>query len=69
MGAYRVVVVGAGGISNAWFPNLKKEGFDIAGVVDLDRDAAKKKVKEHGLDCPVSTSLAGMLKPYVKVCR
>lgn len=25
-----------GGISGAWFPNLKEEGVEVAGIVDLD---------------------------------
>ena len=29
------VVVGAGGISGAWFPDLKEEGVEVAGIVDL----------------------------------
>ena len=62
MSNHRVVVVGAGGISNAWFPHLKTEGFDVAGIVDINRAAAKNKAREHGLDCAVSTSLAGMLR-------
>ena len=62
MRTHRVVVVGAGGISNAWLPHLKNEGFEIAGVVDINREAAKNKIREHGLDCPASCHLAGMLR-------
>ena len=58
----RIVVAGAGGISNAWFPHLKTEGFEIAGIVDLNPEAAQNKAREHGLDCKTGTDLASMLK-------
>ena len=35
MASERVVVVGAGGISEAWFPALVAEQVDVAAVVDL----------------------------------
>ena len=37
----KTVVVGAGGISNAWLPVLKTAGVDVAGIVDLDPARAK----------------------------
>jgi len=62
MASERAVVVGAGGISGAWFRPLIAEKVDIAGVVDLDLAAAKGKIAEYGLDCPASTDLASTLK-------
>jgi len=57
----RAVVVGAGGISGAWFPPLKAEGVQVVGVVDLDVEKAKQRIKQFELDCKASKSLRGML--------
>jgi len=70
MKTYKTVVVGAGGISNAWFPHLKTEGFEVVGIVDINPEAAKAKKREHGLDCATGTGIASMLrrvKPEVVV--
>lgn len=53
----RVVVVGAGGISGAWFPPLKAEGVDVAAVVDLDLERAKGRIKEFELDAFATTDM------------
>jgi predicted dehydrogenase len=60
--AYRAVVVGAGSISGAWFPPLRAEKAEVAGVVDLNREVAERRVAEFDLDCPISTDLDGTLK-------
>lgn len=62
MAAERVVVVGAGGISGAWFPPLKAEGLDIVGVVDLSEERAKAQLAKHGLQAEVSSDLARTLR-------
>ena len=62
MAKYKTVVVGAGSISNAWFPKLIEEKVDIVGVVDLNLENAKKSIKEFGLTCSASSDLAGTLK-------
>ncbi|MCL1888305.1 MAG: Gfo/Idh/MocA family oxidoreductase [Kiritimatiellaeota bacterium] len=70
MNAPRTLIVGAGGITNAWIPHLKTEGFDIVGIVDLRVEAAKAKAAEHGLACAISSNLAYALrreKPEVVV--
>lgn len=59
---FKAVVVGAGGISNAWFPPLKDQGVEIAGVVDLNIDAAKARIAQHGVDCETGTDMAAMLR-------
>jgi predicted dehydrogenase len=59
--AETAVVVGAGGISNAWFNPLKKEGVDIRAVVDLRLEAAEKRIAEHGLAAEASTDLEAAL--------
>ncbi|NLF40907.1 Gfo/Idh/MocA family oxidoreductase [bacterium] len=61
MAQERVVVVGAGGIAGAWFPNLVKERVVVAGVVDLDVARAKKRIAEYGLDAPAGSDLRAML--------
>ena len=60
----KAVVVGAGGISGAWFPNLIREGVEVVGIVDINRDAAKEKVKRWELNNKpiISTSLKSVLK-------
>ena len=58
----RAVVVGAGGISGAWFPPLKAEGVDVVAVVDLDLERAKGRIAEYGFDAFASTSLKSALK-------
>jgi predicted dehydrogenase len=60
--AERAVVVGAGGISNAWFPPLAAEKVQVAGVVDLNIEAARRQIAKYGLDAIASTDLAKTLK-------
>jgi predicted dehydrogenase len=57
----KVVVVGAGGISDAWFPPLIEEQVEIAAVVDLRIEAARVQVAKYGLTAEASTDLAGAL--------
>ncbi len=45
----RVVVIGAGGISPAWFKPLKAEGVQVAAVVDLKPEQAAKRIAEFDL--------------------
>jgi len=61
MAGERAVVVGAGGISGAWFPPLKAEGVNIMAVVDLDIDAARRRIAEFELAARPSSDLAGTL--------
>ena len=61
---HRCIVVGAGGISSAWFPPLIEENVEIAAVVDLRLDAARQAVAEHGLRCEASTDLAAALAEH-----
>ncbi len=57
----RAVVVGAGGISNAWFPPLLHEQVEIAAVVDLRPDVAKAQIDKYGLPAEASDDLAATL--------
>ena len=60
----RAVVVGAGGISNAWFPPLKEEQVDVAAVVDLDLDRAKAQIEHYALTAEPGTDLRAMLRKH-----
>jgi predicted dehydrogenase len=62
MSDFRAVVVGAGGISDAWFGPLKEEKVEVAGVVDLDLERAKAQIAKYQLDCPASTKLRALLR-------
>ncbi|MEI8244105.1 MAG: Gfo/Idh/MocA family oxidoreductase [bacterium] len=62
MDSLKAVVVGAGGISGAWFPQLKTEGVEVAGVVDLDPARATAQIQKHGLSCEAFTSLRRALR-------
>jgi predicted dehydrogenase len=57
-------VVGAGGISNAWFPPLKAEKVNVQAVVDLNLDNAQGKIAQYELAAEASRDLAGMLAKY-----
>jgi len=46
---FRAVVVGAGGISNAWFPPLAKEQVEVAAVVDLVKGRAEAQIEKYQL--------------------
>ena len=60
----RVVLVGCGGISNAWFTPSKKfeDEIEFVGLVDLNIENAEKRKEEHGLDDAVTgTDLQAVL--------
>jgi len=56
------VIVGAGGISNAWFPPLKAENVDIRGVVDLDVGRARAQCEKYEVEAEISGNQAAVLK-------
>jgi predicted dehydrogenase len=62
MAREKAVVVGAGGISGAWFPPLLAEKVAVLGVVDLDIEAARARVGQYGLDAEASTDLKATLR-------
>jgi len=64
MARERCVVVGAGGISNAWFPPLSKERVNVVAVVDLRPEAAKAQVEKYQLQAEVSTDLEATLAKH-----
>ena len=54
----RALVVGTGGISNAWFGPLKDHGVEVAGAVDLDPERRPVPAGEaRGDDGEVFTDL------------
>jgi predicted dehydrogenase len=61
MAKERAVVVGCGGISNAWLPPLKAESVDIVGAVDLNVEAARAQLDKHEVDAPLSDNLSTLL--------
>ncbi len=64
MARERVIVVGAGGISNAWFPPLKAEKVDVVAVVDLRPTAAEGQIQKYELSAEASSDLPAMLKKH-----
>lgn len=60
----KTVVVGAGGISNAWFPPLIQEGVDVAAVVDLNIETARAQIKKYELKAAASTDLEATLEQH-----
>ncbi|MFU8781350.1 MAG: Gfo/Idh/MocA family protein [Kiritimatiellia bacterium] len=64
MSKTRAVLVGCGGISNAWLGTATvKKQVNVAGLVDLSLDAAKAKQERHGLkNAVIGSDLAAVLK-------
>jgi len=60
----RAVVVGAGGISGVWFPPLAKEEVRVPAVVDLNLEAARRRIAEFHLNAEASTDLKGTLRKH-----
>ena len=57
----RVVIVGAGGIASAWLPGVKAENLEVVAVVDLQLEAAQRRIDEFDLGAKASTDLAAVL--------
>ncbi|MCY2929882.1 MAG: Gfo/Idh/MocA family oxidoreductase [Planctomycetota bacterium] len=62
MARERAVLVGAGGISNAWFGPLANEKVDVVGVVDIRKENAQAKIEQWKLTCLPTTDLKATLK-------
>lgn len=61
----KAVVVGAGGISGFWFPHLISECVDVMAVVDLDLEAAKRRIEEYKLKgAEASSDLRAILSKH-----
>lgn len=64
MAKQSVVIAGAGGISNAWFPPLLAEKVEIRAVVDLNPAQAARQCEKYEVACEVSNDLPAMLKKH-----
>jgi len=62
MAKERALVVGAGGISPAWFAALKREKVAVCGIVDLDVKRARRMATRFELDCMLTDDLAAALR-------
>ena len=62
MATVKALVVGAGGISNAWFGPLVAEKVDVVSVVDLVIDRARGQIAKYKLNCDAATDLKAALK-------
>jgi predicted dehydrogenase len=47
MAVERIIVIGAGSISNAWFPPIQSEQLQVAAVVDLRRESAEAQIEKY----------------------
>ena len=61
--AIRAVLVGCGGMSNAWLNAAKAiGGIDLVGFVDINEDAARRRREEHGWsDAVTGTDLSSVI--------
>ena len=64
MASERAVVVGAGGVSGAWFKALAAEQVRVEAVVDLDIDRARQRIAEFRLSGEASINLAQVLRKH-----
>ncbi len=64
MSKERAIVVGAGGISGAWFPPLIAEKVRVQAVVDLNLATAQERIAQYELDAEASTDLRAMLDKH-----
>jgi predicted dehydrogenase len=62
MARERAIVVGAGGISGAWFPPLAAEKVEVVAVVDLAKAQAEKRIEEFKLKALASNDLEKVLR-------
>lgn len=71
MSKNRLLIVGCGGISNAWIKSLIEIGeTNIVGLVDINIDNAKEKREQYALACEVFTDLEtgiDTLKPDIVI--
>ncbi|KXF76592.1 oxidoreductase [Paramesorhizobium deserti] len=60
----RVVLVGCGAMSKAWFEASRAIGdIDIVGIIDIDTERAEARAREYGLDQSIiSDDLPSVLK-------
>jgi len=62
----RVIVVGAGSISNAWFGPIQAEELQVAAVVDLRIDAAWAQIDKYKLSDAIASNDLGKTLHEIK---
>ena len=62
MSKIRAIVVGAGGIADAWFPPLAKEKVEVVAVVDLVKERAEQRIAKYRLKALASDNLDKVLR-------
>lgn len=62
MGTIRALVVGAGGIADAWFPPLAEEKVEVVAVVDLVKERAEQRIAKYKLKALASDNLDKVLR-------
>ena len=60
----KAIVVGAGGISNAWIPPLLEEKVEICAVVDINLQTAEARIAQYNLSAEASTDMKAMIKKH-----
>lgn len=60
----KALVVGAGGISNAWIPPLIEEKVEICAVVDINLQTAEARIAQYNLSSEASVDMKTMIKKY-----
>ena len=59
----RAVMVGCGGISNAWLSaNEQIDELEIVGLVDINEDAAKSQKEKYNLNATTGTQVEAMIE-------
>ena len=46
----RAVLVGCGAMSEAWLGFARETGVEVAGLVDIDPEHARRRARQFGLD-------------------
>ena len=61
MAQTRALVVGAGSISECWFPPLIAEKVNVVGIVDINLQAAQNRAQEFNIPAETGTDLKAMV--------
>lgn len=60
----KAIVVGAGGISNAWIPPLLEEKVEISAIIDINLQTAEARIVQYNLGAEASTDMKAMIRKY-----
>jgi predicted dehydrogenase len=64
MPSERVVMIGAGAISNTWFQVLAAEGVEVLAVVDIVPELAVAQTAKHGVSAEIFTDFRDALRKH-----